>query len=296
MKSAQWILLSCVLFCTACAPDLNSNPNSKIDAQFDSEASILNGNLITTRTTPAAKSVVYVELLGRENNRIAYCSATLIAKNFVLTAAHCFDKKLIKNIKSFRVVFSSDVNEGAAPPMRAGITFTNHPAYNTTQPQPPLYDYDIALAMFAGDIPAGFAPVSIDTDISADYSNQELYAYGFGRSVDYFGKPSDSYNLGGGGFLRRGVVRVDGNYNATPDRYFISEQSPSFLCSGDSGGPQFYNKGNVLKVVGVASAAKGVLLSNGRRQCRGSSQVTKVAPVSAWILSEQKRNLNRYQN
>lgn len=290
MKSVQWIILSSLFLCAACAP------NSVSDFTTDgvSESSIIDGTMISTRATPASKSVVYLEFINKANTRVAYCTGTLIAKNIVLTAAHCFDSDLIPNVKSFNVVFSSQVVDFGTRISRPGIASKSHGDYNTLQRKPRLYDHDIAIAMFVGDMPQGFAPVQIDMDVTADYSNVDLFTYGYGRLYDYKGDKTD-LGSGGGGYLRRGVMHVDPNYNATPDRYFIATTSPTFVCQGDSGGPQFYNKGNVLKVVGVNSAAIGDELPNGKKHCRGVSQATKVAPFSSWILNEQNKMLNRYQ-
>lgn len=290
MKSVQWIFLSSLFFCAGCAVDFYSD----VEADSVSESSIIDGTNVMARTTPAARSVVYLEFLNKSGMRISFCTGTLIAKNFVLTAAHCFDPDLIRNVKSFNIVFSTKVIDFGTRISRPGIATKSHSDYNSLQRKPRLYDHDIAIAMFAGDTPAGFAPVKIDTDVTADYSNMDLYVYGYGRLNDYKGDASDAGNSASG-YLRRGVMRVDANYFGTPDRYFIATTSQTFVCQGDSGGPQFYNKDTVLKVVGVNSAAIGDYLPNGKQRCRGVSQVTKVAPFSNWIVNEQKKMLNRYQ-
>lgn len=274
----------------ACAPE--SSLNNEVAA--NQESAILDGTMISTRTTPASRSVVYLEFLKKNGMRQSYCTATLIAKNIVLTAAHCFDSDLIPDVKSFNVVFSTQVVDFGTRISRPGVATKSHPDYNSLQRKPRLYDHDIAIAMFSGDLPQGFAPVSIDSDVAADYSNADVYVYGYGRLYDYTGTPGD-YGSGGGGYLRRGVMRVNATYNQTPDRYFIAPTSKNFVCQGDSGGPEFYNKGDVLKVIGVNSAAIGDLLPNGKQLCRGVSQATKVAPFASWIMNEQKKMLNRYQ-
>jgi tryptase len=290
VKSIQWVFVFSLLVCVSCAPE--SSLNNEVSTE--QSAAILDGTMISTRTTPASRSVVYLEFLKKDGMRQSYCTGTLIAKNIVLTAAHCFDSNLIPDVKSFNVVFSTQVVDFGKRTDRPGIASKSHPDYNTLQRKPRLYDHDIAIAMFKGDLPSGYAPVSIDSDVAADYSNTDVYVYGYGRLYDYTGTPSD-YGTGGGGYLRRGVMRVNATYNQTPDRYFIAPTSKNFVCQGDSGGPEFYNKGSVLKVIGVNSAAIGDYLPNGKQLCRGVSQATKVAPFASWIMNEQKKMLNRYQ-
>lgn len=292
MKSMQWILCSGIICAlVACAP--KSSFENQVTTSSE-ETAIIDGTLVTSRSTPAAKSIVYLQLLGKDKTAISYCTGTLIAPRIILTAGHCFDPKLIKGFNGFNVVFANQfANAGATQVMRKGLASSTHPLYNSLPSTPPLYDHDLAIAIFDGQAPVGYVPATIDTNLNADYSNTSVFVYGFGRLYDYVGNPSD-LGRGGSGYLRRGQMKIVADYNRTPDRYFISMKSPTFLCQGDSGGPQFYNKGNVLKIIGVNSASNGVIFANGSRSCHGESQATKVAPMSPWIMNEQKKLLNRY--
>jgi len=288
VKSMQWILFTSLVLGTACAKETSSQ-SEVLQRQG---ANIIDGTQVFTRVTPAAKSVVYLEYYNKDNEVICYCSGALIAPNFVLTAGHCFDERVIPNVKGFNVVFESHRIDFGPRTVRSGVEYEVHPLYNSIVAKPRLYDHDIALAMFGGDMPAGFAPVAIDTDTNANYSNEQIYVYGYGRASDYKGDASD-YDSGAYGYLRRGVMKVDEKYSETPDRYFISPLSPTFLCQGDSGGPQFYDKDKTLKIIGVNSAAIGAFLPNGKQKCKGISQATKVAPMSSWIFDEQKKMLKQ---
>lgn len=273
-----------MFLCMACAPETSSH--SEVSQKL--ESSIIDGALVTSRATPAAKSVVYLEFFDKNKEVISYCSGALISANFVLTAAHCFDPKVVPNVKGFNVVFENRRIDVGLRKVRQGVDFKVHPRYNSTPSSLPLFDHDIAVAMFRGIVPSEFAPVPIDTDTTANYANENVYVYGYGRVSDYNGDVSD-YGSGGSGYLRRGIMKVSSAYTTHEDRYFTNPQSPTFLCQGDSGGPQFYDKNKKLRIVGVNSAVWGKALPNGKQTCRGTSQATKVATFSSWILSEQQK-------
>ena len=269
-----------VLGLAACSPhSFNSSEN------LDGSAGILNGELKTNRDTPASRSVVLIELLNRFDQSLTFCSAALIGPHTLMTAGHCFDPRVAGPVTKFRVLFESHYSSWGNHLMLNGTAFKQHPLYNSTR----LYDHDVAIGLFSGNIPPGFAPVAIDTDTTANYSNETVYAYGYGRTKDYTGIPGEDLR-DSTGTLYRGALRIT-SYNDLADRYWTSPNTRAHLCQGDSGGPQFLEKNGTLKIVGVNSASWGEMLPNGVRSCAGKSQATKVAPASGWIRSTEKELL-----
>jgi tryptase len=251
--------------------------------------SIINGIPVEKRESAASKSVVMVEIMNADNQRLGFCSGTLIESNIVLTAAHCFDLRLFPNMRKFNVLFVNSLRERSPAVARKGVAYSLSASYNSEG----VLDHDIAVLLFQNSAPSGFAPVRIDENVNANYGSKVLFVYGYGRTVDYNGNPNQP-EAPNPGVLHRGLMIVDSDYNRYPDRYLTKLDSETTICQGDSGGPQFFNERNVLKVVGVNSAVFGRELPNGKRSCKSQGQATKVARFAPWIKKEIKGLKKKY--
>ena len=263
-------------------------PHTQRTSRLDGD-SIINGTPVEKRESAAARSVVMVELLNIDNQRLGFCSGTLIDSNIVLTAAHCFDLRIFPALRKFNILFVNALNEKSPAVLRKGISYSMNASYNKDA----VLDHDIAVLLFKNAAPAGFAPVPIDEDVSANYGSKTLFVYGYGRTIDYTGIP-DQHEIQNPGILHRGLMTADSDYNRFPDRYLTKMESPTTLCQGDSGGPQFFNEKNVLKVVGVNSGVLGKELPNGKHSCKAQGQATKVARFAPWIKKEIKALKKKY--
>ena len=264
------------------------DPSSQGFTGLDSD-SIINGKPVGARESAAAKSVVMVEMLNNDNQRLGFCTGTLIEANIVLTAAHCFDLRIFPKLRKFNILFVNSLAERSAAVVRKGVAYTMNSDYNSAG----QVDHDIAVALFQYAAPTGFAPVKMDEDVTANYGSKILYVYGYGRTLDYHGR-KDRPEARSMGVLHRGLMMVESDYYRYEDRYYTRMDSGSTICQGDSGGPQFYNEGKVLKVVGVNSAVFGDKLPNGQSSCRAQGQATKVARFAPWIKKEIKAMKKKY--
>lgn len=311
-----------LLILSSCQKD----DRNQISFDMQNDFNVIDGTNVTSRETKASKSVVVIEMTDANHKTITYCSAVLIGPQTVLTAAHCFNPDLITGVAAFNVIFENRMDHIQNPKKRTGFSYIQHPQYNKNpkrwiyrenkwvdpelipnfEPKKDDYesfveqgDHDLAVLVFEGKIPTGFDFVQIDTDTTADYSGKLIYVYGYGRSEDYLDNNGKFDTTTG--YLRRGTIIVDSDFNLFEDRYFTSKMSKNQLCQGDSGGPQFFNEKNVLKVIGINSAVASdddaVVVPGGENDghpylsCRGRSQVAKVAPYATWIKSEEKRML-----
>ncbi|KYG64490.1 hypothetical protein AZI85_03490 [Bdellovibrio bacteriovorus] len=277
MKKSLFLFTASTML-IACSPDISSH-----DALTSAPGtSVIGGQPITERTTEASRSVILVEMTNRFGQGLGFCTGTLIGPHTVLTAGHCFDKQRLPSLSGVNIIFTTkkySMYQRSAVARKAS-DWEIHPDYNSTKK---LYDHDIAVVRFEVSIPDGFQPVDFDTDRRTDYSNEEVYVYGYGRSKDYTGrKNQDIYAYLGQ--LHRGILKIDSSYHRSDDRYWTVSGADTSICQGDSGGPQFYHKEGVLKIIGVNSAVLGPKLANGQYSCMGITQATKVGAASDWII------------
>ncbi len=307
---------------TACNQNISPTLNSAVYRNQIPSMNIIDGQVITELQTKAAHSIVAVELLDKNRNILTYCTGVLIGPQTVLTAAHCLSQNVVRDVNGFNVIFQTQTKSVSVLNRRHGFKFQIHSSYNTEKKtwilsgnkyldlnlhpelnnDPSLArtsyldsDHDLAVLVFKGTVPRGYAPVSIDTDDKADYRGQTVYIYGFGRAYDYLDANGEVDTTGQ---LRRGTAVIDSDFFAHADRYFLTKDSQNKLCQGDSGGPQFYNENGQLKIIGINSAVaseedsikidKSIIAGN-LISCRGRSQVAKVAPAAEWIKAASKQ-------
>jgi hypothetical protein len=252
---------------------------------------LVGGTLVKSLGTVADRSVVVVELLDSANQLRGFCTGSVIGPNTILTAAHCFDPKLIKNMAGFQISFL-ETKRAATPQriLRRGLQFVQHPQYNTA----PLdeqgrarSDHDMAVARFDGELPPSVTPIAIDTDRLADYAGRKVVVYGFGRNKDFSGITGEDVFLSTGNLVR-GEMIIDSRFALMGDRYQTDPSSKATLCEGDSGGPQFLIENEVVRQVGVNAGHMGPYLANGFRSCSESSLATKINVEAEWIHWQQK--------
>src|SRR5207253_10353751 len=91
---------------------------------------IIGGKEITTRAAKAAKSVVMLELLGHDGRSKGVCTATVIHAHAIVTAAHCFDPRILGDLQSFNVIFDSVYHDKGTREARHVLKYKVHPNYN----------------------------------------------------------------------------------------------------------------------------------------------------------------------
>ena len=172
-----------------------------------------------------------VGYLARNNDM--WCTATLIAPNKILTAAHCVSPR------NGRDVYSFHVGPKVGATRAYGVSkVVAHPKYDSDASH-----YDIAYLELAETVPEAILPVA--SSLGAVPVGEELLLIGYGRN-----QPPASGAGGGSGIKRRGLTKIVA-VNETKIRAQVAGVSS---CNGDSGGPALFTRpdGSVA-IVGVVS-------------------------------------------
>ncbi len=192
------------------------------------------------------------------------CSGTLIARDLVLTAAHC-----VASGENFSVSTS-------AGPIRVSQVVM-HPAfrrdtYETHRPSP-----DIAIMKLASPLPRPLRPVRLATDKAFPPRGTDFVIAGFGEAVE--------------GDRRIGTLRTAELVNAGTTGGIMLRLTPpksapgTGSCTGDSGGSAYRREGGTLVLHGVIAWAGG---RNGKN-CGVVTGIVLVAIQREWIRSTAKR-------
>jgi hypothetical protein len=264
MKSALVIffVLACMLLAN-CSP--RNNSQSAIFA--GNSSGIVNGALVT-KADPLAKHLVMLT-----NGYRIVCTGTLIAKDIVLTAAHCYeDGKLYvafsvdgtsENIAKLRphLVTAHKIPEGYVPPVDDAFESDSDVL-------------DIMVIKFNNGTPDGFVPAELlesesiyPPEIAAD---KVITAFGYGVT--------DGIKQTGVGPLRKVRLTIEEPFFGRTE--FSASIEGSATCQGDSGGPVFIRVGDKQVVAGVTS--------RGDVGCTGTGYYTKVNAYTDWIKATIK--------
>lgn len=200
--------------------------------------------------------------------KYSYCTATKVAKNFILTSAHCFNK----NQNPSQIGINERVNNQFNKFNIYKVKRTHiHPSYLKSPGD--FETYDVALVELRAN--KSFDKIGtnqISFDVTPDGVTVEYWGYGCQKSMlrphegypirkkslnTTLGRVALERNLGGqDSLVRRYKNHIYKNNLLTPGIEFDGKSSS--ICFGDSGGPVFY-KG---KVVGINSTFTSRYIKN----------------------------------
>jgi len=201
-----------------------------------------------------------VMVLNRSGGSASYCSASVVARDIVLTAAHC-----VTTPDDTRVHF----RDAQGKPILLEVTaIAINPGYRPDAIRRRLVSIDLALIRLAEPLPADFAPVALAASGLTDIG-QTFRIAGFGVADEAIAKT--------GGVLRAGNLVASGPRSSV--LLWLTDPRGAGLgaCTGDSGAPIFFADRPVL--VAVAVWAKG---ANGHF-CGALTQAVLIAPQRPWI-------------
>jgi hypothetical protein len=197
------------------------------------------------------------------------CTATAIARDLLLTAAHC-----VQPGADYKLVASAP---GQAPVLKDIARIERDPQFELKRLFAHLATADVALLKLAESLPARIPPARIGGDAETVAVGDPLIVAGYGVTLRGDGRT--------GGTVRAATLTVTGQPGTLQIRLFdpaTKGLTPGLgACAGDSGAPALRDTNASLTIVGVVSWSTGPNLSAG---CGGLTGITPLVRYRAWII------------
>jgi secreted trypsin-like serine protease len=195
-----------------------------------------------------------------------FCTATAIARDLLLTAAHCIDPR-----NRYKLIQFSASGE---PVLLDVASATRHPQFDIKAFLNHRATADVAVLKLAQPLPASYAPAPLAPAEKKGAVGDRLTVSGFGVSVRGKGET--------GGTLRAAALTVTGQPGSLQIRLVDpagNNARPGMgACTGDSGAPAFDSLGAVIGVVSWSTAP------NNEDGCGGLTGITPLARYRGWIV------------
>jgi hypothetical protein len=197
---------------------------------------------------------------GSSGGGASFCTASVIAPDVVLTAAHC-----VSNLSNTRVFFRGGHSQLVLFDV---ASIAVHPEFRPKIGRKHLISIDLALLRLAEPLPATFKPIEL-TDSGPVATGQPFRMAGFGRANESVSGTS--------GVLRAGVLVASGP--KSPVLLWLADPDGAGLggCTGDSGAPVLAIGQPAL--VAVAIRAKG----NDGHSCGAMTEAVLIGPQMPWV-------------
>jgi hypothetical protein len=197
------------------------------------------------------------------------CTASAIARDLLLTAAHC-----VQPGADYKLVGS----EPGQPPVLKDIArIERDPQFDMKRLLAHLATADVALIKLAQPLPARIPPVPLGGETETVAVGDTLLVAGYGVTVRGDGRT--------GGTARAAPLTVTGQPGTLQIRLFdpaTKGLTPGLgACAGDSGAPAFRQSNGNLAIIGVVSWSTGPNLTGG---CGGLTGITPLVRYRAWIV------------
>jgi secreted trypsin-like serine protease len=230
---------------------------------FRTIATALVGGATEVRDTGLGRQIVMI--ISTRGN---FCTGTALARDLVLTAAHC-----VQPAATYRILIDK-------PPGIAIRNIVVHPLYKAQDYARGRVTADIALIKLDESLPNRIIPAALGTQHTV-VPGDRLIVAGYGITKE--GSPV------GGGVARVATLVATGR----PGNLQIRLVDPTMrgerlglgACTGDSGAPAFVEVDTLYSVIGVVSWSTG---PGGTAGCGGMTGLTPLTLYRRWIVETAK--------
>ncbi|MFG2180279.1 S1 family peptidase [Streptomyces abikoensis] len=221
---------------------------------------------------PSAKDGSYPFVAKLDIGGERGCSAALVEKQWLVTAASCFADD---PAKGFTVAAGAPKLKTTAVIGRADLTRNSGTVANVVE-LVPREDRDLVMAKLDKPV-TGITPASLS--FNAPLAGEELWAAGYGRTRSEWVPDNLHYAKFTAGAVKDTSISLTG------------KAEDVVLCKGDTGGPAFREVGGRYELVGVNSASwQGGCFGNEDETRKGAVDA-RVGDIAGWIQSVSSRTL-----
>ncbi len=203
-----------------------------------------------------------------------FCTGVAIARDVVLTAAHCTLPGAEYKLMEF--------DAARQPLLRDVVAIARHPQFDLKTLLAQRATADGSLLKLAAPLGAGFAPAPLAAPGREVAVGDAFTVAGFGVAVRGDGKT--------GGTLRAAGLVATGQPGTLQIRLVDAESKGEHAglgaCTGDSGAPAFVEDRERLAVAGVVSWSTGPKLAAG---CGGLTGITPLVRYRDWIIDSARQ-------
>jgi hypothetical protein len=197
------------------------------------------------------------------------CTATAIARDLLLTAAHC-----VQPDSEYKWVASAP---GERPVLKDIARIERDPQFDIKRLFGHLATADVAVVKLAEPLPTKTPPAPLGAEEEPVTVGDSFIVAGYGVTVRGDGRT--------GGTVRAATLVATGIPGNLQIRLFDprtkGDTAGLGACAGDSGAPVFRDKDGRIVVIGVVSWSTGPKLEAG---CGGLTGVTPLSRYRAWII------------
>ena len=206
-----------------------------------------------------------VALISSNEQSQALCTASIVAQDLAITAAHCVTSDAPDLQSTLTLIFSRDIH-GASPANFRKIDRVEVPAEWNPMGSGQKDTSDVAVVHFSGGLPAGYAPSNLLPFNQPLSQGQAVVLAGYGIT-------NATADTGAGVLRKTTVVISDPNYSISEVE--LDQTHGGGACHGDSGGPAYVIINGHPYLFGITSRGGG--------NCDEDVIYTKISAYQDWF-------------